>query len=99
MVNRRVLLPLLVVAFALLGSGPAHAAPQWRAPDPALQPSGGAPDVTADDHGNSAAAWYAGGHIYVAQRPFGGPWGTPEDLQPDGQAAAQDPKIAALPGG
>ena len=45
MASRRVLLPMLVAAFALLGPGQALAAPQC-VPSEAMQPTGGAPDVT-----------------------------------------------------
>ena len=100
MALRRELLPILLAA-ALLLAGPAQAlaAPQWL-PSRPLVPPGGAPDVTADAGGNSAAAWNSGGHIYVAQRPRGGPWATAEDLTPAGDGGAgQDPRIAALPNG
>ena len=89
---------MLIGAFLLVLPSQALATPQWLPAEP-VEPSGGAPDVTTDLDGNSAAAWYQDGQIYVAERPRGGPWGPPDDLQPAGGAASQDPKIVALPDG
>jgi len=79
---------------ALLLPAAAAAGPQWLAPD-TLGPAAAGPDVTTDTTGNSAAAWVANGHVLVAERPRGGEWGAPHDLDPAGTAETQSPKIAA----
>ena len=102
MVNRRVLLPMLVVAFALLGpgAGARGAAVAWprsrRCCRPAARPT--SPRTTNGELGGGVDD--SGRHTSTsAQRPRGGPWGAPEDLQPDAQAAARTAKIASLPDG
>ena len=94
MVKRRVLLPSLVAMFVLLGSGQALAA-QWLGSEP-LDASGNAtvPADVAATGDRSAAIWIAlDDHVYVSERPRGGPWGPREDLNPSGfavPAAAAD---------
>ncbi|HYH88298.1 MAG TPA: PKD domain-containing protein [Solirubrobacteraceae bacterium] len=99
--RRELLLILLVAALMLVAPSQAAAAPQWLGAEP-LAPAGvagAAPDVAADADGGSAAAWTAGGHVYVAQRPRRGPWGPADDLAPAGDADSRTPQVTILPGG
>ncbi len=105
MAFRRELLKVALLAITLLVLLPAaaFAAPQWLGAEP-LDPgfvSGHPPDVTSDADGNSAAVWIgAGGEVNAAVRPRGGPWGTPENLEPGGQVQQEDaPLVIAEPDG
>src|SRR3954454_10461693 len=81
MVKRRVLLPTLVATFVLLGPGQALAA-LWLGSEPL--DTGGSATVPADvaaTGDRSAAIWIGtDDHVYVSERPRGGPWGTRESL-------------------
>jgi hypothetical protein len=100
MVSRRVLLPLLAVAFALLGPGRALAAPQWL-PTELQDPAGLAvnADVAADFQGDAVAVWLADGGVKAAYRPRGGAWGTPQDLDPGATPVQTQPRVVAQTNG
>jgi hypothetical protein len=100
MAFRREMIGVALSAALLLVLLPATAlaAPQWVGGE-VLDAAGGVPDVATDAQGNSAAVWTRAGHVWVAERPHGGPWGAAEDLEPAGGAEAQPPKIVALPDG
>jgi hypothetical protein len=106
MVKRRVLLPLLVATFALLGSGQALAAPTWlsgESQDGSEAAQSIPVDVATDSAGNSMAVWAAstatGGEVRAAYRPRGGPWGAPESLDGDFDVVADQPRVAVQPDG
>src|SRR6476619_2646392 len=108
MATRRVLLPILVAAFALLDPGQALAAPKWLPADtlpssraPALEPA-----VATDADGNSIAVWIDEkvarvGEVMALYRPRGGPWETtPVDLEPSFPLRFEvAPRAVALPNG
>src|SRR5215213_1607557 len=107
MAFRRELTRVALAAVLLLALLPASAvaAPQWVGGD-ALDRAGtgvGAPDVTTDADGNSAAVWVTpGGAVRAALRPFGGPWGEPETLEaedPAGPITNSAPRIVVRPNG
>jgi PKD domain len=100
MVKRRVLLPTLVATFVLLGPGQALAA-LWLGSEP-LDTSGNAtvPADVAATGDRSAAIWIGtDDHVYVSERPRGGPWGPRESLDPSGFGYRQQPQIVALASG
>jgi hypothetical protein len=106
MVERRVLLPLLVAMFLLLGPGQALAAPTWlggESQDGSEAVQAVPADVATDADGNSVAVWAATTETRVevraAFRPRGGAWGAPESL--DGQLSAQSdqPRVEVQPDG
>src|SRR4051812_6115157 len=106
MVNRRVLLPMLVAAFVLLGSGQALAEPTWlsgEAEDGTQAAQAVPADVATDSGGNSMAVWAAstatGGEVRAAYRPRGGPWGAPESLDGELDALSNQPRVAVQPDG
>jgi hypothetical protein len=106
MVKRRVLLPLLVAMFVLLGPGQALAAPTWLAGeshDGAEAATGIPADVATDSGGNSVAVWVAstgtGGEVRAAFRPSGGPWGAPESLDGALSVLSVQPRVAVQPDG
>jgi hypothetical protein len=99
MAFQRKLLKGAILTILLLALVPATTmAAEWVPPE-LNTPSDTTPDVTTDAAGNSAAVWVDGGHVFVAERPNGGPWVESADLQPDGNAESQSPKIVALPNG
>jgi hypothetical protein len=102
MALRRELLKVALLAAALLALLPAAAmaTPRWLAGETRDAAGAGvAPDVAAVGD-RYAAIWVAAdAHVYVAERPRGGPWGAPEDIDPAGNAFLAPPKIVALGSG
>jgi PKD domain len=96
MVSRRVLLPLLVVAFALLGHGQALAAPQWLPTE--LQDAAGQAvnaDVAADFQGDAVAVWLANGEVRSSYRRRGGAWDAPRSLDTGTTLVQTQPRVVA----
>jgi len=86
-----------VVATLVLAPAPASA---WGFTEPAvLAPAGAGVTLSADGVGNAAAAWVAGGQVFVSERPTRSRTWTPAvAVSPAGEAAA-GPDVSVGPGG
>jgi hypothetical protein len=101
MALRRHILQVALLAAVALGCLPGGAfAAGWLGPEPHDPPAtDAAPDVAAyGDH--SVTVWIGSDQqVYAADRPRGGPWGSPDALETTGPVLDAPPKVVALPTG